>query len=85
MGAQHIYDLTSQVTHLIVGEYDTPKYRYVARERSDIKVILPSFIDELSERWKADQRFDFAQLQQEHMRLALADLKISLTGFECSE
>ncbi|KAJ2969654.1 hypothetical protein NQ176_g8551 [Zarea fungicola] len=39
LGGVHKYDLTPDVTHLIVGDYDTPKYRHVARERPDIKAM----------------------------------------------
>ena len=31
MGATHKLDLTGEVTHLIVGDIDTPKYKYVAK------------------------------------------------------
>ncbi|KAF3354873.1 hypothetical protein VdG1_04529 [Verticillium dahliae VDG1] len=45
LGGHHKYDLTPDVTHLIVGQYDTPKYRHVAKERPDIKAMDARWID----------------------------------------
>ncbi|KAK8015506.1 BRCA1 C Terminus domain-containing protein [Apiospora marii] len=56
LGGVHKYDLTPDVTHLIVGDYDTPKYRHVARERPDIKPMAVGWIN-------ADQDIDFAALE----------------------
>ena len=63
MGGIHKYDLTPDVTHLIVGEYDTPKYRHVAKERPDIVPMTSGWIYEAREMWMADQEFDFATLE----------------------
>ncbi|CAM1509857.1 Fc.00g001920.m01.CDS01 [Cosmosporella sp. VM-42] len=66
LGGVHKYDLTPDVTHLIVGEYDTPKYRHVARERSDIKAMDAGWIEALAELWKNDDEFDFWELEKEY-------------------
>ena len=63
MGGIHKYDLTPDVTHLIVGEYDTPKYRHVAKERPDIMPMSAGWIDDARNMWMADQEFDFAALE----------------------
>lgn len=63
MGGIHKYDLTPNVTHLIVGEYDTPKYRHVAKERPDIVPMTTGWIYEAREMWMADQEFNFAALE----------------------
>jgi DNA replication regulator DPB11 len=85
MGAQHKYDLTSEVTHLIVGEYDTPKYRYVAKERPDVKVLVPRWIEAVRELWIEDQAIDIHAIEKEHTLPTLAGLRICLTGFEDRE
>lgn len=85
MGGLHKYDLTSDVTHLIAGEYNTPKYRFVAKERPDVKVVQPSFVIELSELWMADKAFDLDTLERQHCRPTFVDLQICLTGFESTE
>lgn len=59
----HKYDLTPDVTHLIVGDYDTPKYRHVARERPDIKAMDAGWIGALLDLWKQDAEIDFARLE----------------------
>ncbi|KAL5585150.1 hypothetical protein FOVSG1_014539 [Fusarium oxysporum f. sp. vasinfectum] len=66
LGGIHKYDLTPDVTHLIVGDYDTPKYRHVARERPDIKAMDAAWIEELSEIWKNDEEIDYRQLENKH-------------------
>ncbi|RYP75504.1 hypothetical protein DL771_002389 [Monosporascus sp. 5C6A] len=63
MGGIHKYDLTPDVTHLIVGDYDTPKYRHVAKERPDIMPMAAGWIEDARNMWMADQEFDFAALE----------------------
>ena len=45
LGGDHKYDLTPNVTHLIAGDYDTPKYRHVAYERPDIKAMDAQWVE----------------------------------------
>ncbi|KAG9252844.1 BRCT domain-containing protein [Emericellopsis atlantica] len=66
LGGVHKYDLTPDVTHLIVGDYDTPKYRHVARERTDILAMDATWIDALSDLWKNDEPIDFLALERLH-------------------
>ncbi|KAK8007705.1 MSF1 domain containing protein [Apiospora arundinis] len=65
LGGVHKYDLTPDVTHLIVGDYDTPKYRHVARERPDIKPMAVGWINAVRSLWVEDQDMDFAALEAE--------------------
>lgn len=85
MGAQHKHDLTSEVTHLIVGEYDTPKYRYVAKARPDVKVMMPSWIDALRDLWIHDLPISMVDLEKAHALPVFSTLKICMTGFEDRE
>lgn len=71
LGGLHKYDLTPDVTHLVVGEYDTPKYRHVARERVDIKAMDAAWINAVNELWKNDEEFDFVALENSHQLKAL--------------
>lgn len=82
MGAQHKYDLTSEVTHLIVGEYDTPKYRYVAKERPDVKILTVGWIEAIRHLWISDKHIDIDALEAEHTLPTLATLNVCMTGFE---
>ena len=82
MGAQHKYDLTSEVTHLIVGEYDTPKYRYVAKERPDVKILTVGWIEAIRQLWISDKHIDLEALEAEHTLPTLASLIVCMTGFE---
>ncbi|RDL39505.1 uncharacterized protein BP5553_03845 [Venustampulla echinocandica] len=80
MGATHRYDLTLDVTHLIVGDYNTPKYRYVAKERPDVKPMTARWIEALRDLWMSDQEIDLVGLEKEHTLPILQSLKISMTG-----
>ncbi|KAK5947513.1 protein kinase activating protein dpb11 [Knufia obscura] len=82
MGADHTLDLTSDVSHLLVGDTDSEKYRYVAREREDVKVLLPEYIQALRELWMNDQPIDLNGLEAQHKCPTLFGLKICITGFE---
>jgi hypothetical protein len=61
MGATIKLDLTSDVTHLIVGSIDSAKYRYVAKSRDDVKVLSPAWLEALREVWMSgDDDLDVA-------------------------
>jgi DNA replication regulator DPB11 len=80
MGATHKLDLTGEVTHLIVGDLDTPKYKYVAKERPDIVVLDPKWIDAVREVWMDGGEVDVEGLEKKHRYPTLAGLKICITG-----
>jgi DNA replication regulator DPB11 len=82
MGADHKLDLTSDTTHLIVGCTDTLKYQYVAREREDIKVLRPGWIEAVRDRWMNALALDLDALAQEYRVPTLSGLKICITGFD---
>lgn len=81
MGAQHALDLTGEVTHLIVGDSDTPKYKYVAKERPDIIVLDPAWIDAVREAWIEGGDVDVQGLERIYRCPTFAGLKICITGF----
>lgn len=82
LGGEHKLDLTSDVTHLLVGDTDTPKYKYVAKEREDVKVLRPEWVDAVREVWMADKSIDLDQLHAQYRMPTLAGLKICITGFD---
>jgi DNA replication regulator DPB11 len=82
MGADHKLDLTSDTTHLIVGSTDSLKYQYVAREREDIKVLSPRWIEAVQELWMQATPFDLDALTVKHRLPTLSGLKICITGFD---
>ena len=82
MGASHKYDLTSDVTHLLVGEVDTPKYKFVARERTDVKVLAPDWIESVRAQWLEGGVTDVAATERQHMLPTFWNLKICVTGFQ---
>ncbi|ETI21238.1 hypothetical protein G647_07583 [Cladophialophora carrionii CBS 160.54] len=82
MGAEHKLDLTSDTSHLIVGSTDTLKYQYVAREREDIRVLVPDWIEAVRDHWINDLPLDLDALATKYRVPTLAGLKICITGFD---
>lgn len=82
MGAIHKFDLTSDVTHLIVGGTDTPKYKFVAKERPDVKCLLPGWIDAVRASWMEGGETDVHALEITHRLPTLTGLIICVTGFD---
>ena len=82
MGAVHKLDLTSDVTHLIVGDTDTPKYKYVAKERPDVKCLAAEWIEAVREPWLQGVEIDLQALEIRHRLPTFAGLRICVTGFE---
>ncbi|KAK4443434.1 hypothetical protein QBC34DRAFT_443385 [Podospora aff. communis PSN243] len=64
LGGLHKYDLTPDCTHLIVGEYDTPKYRHVAKERPDVKAMAIGWVEAVRDLWVQDTEIDFDALEK---------------------
>ncbi|KAK5167670.1 protein kinase activating protein dpb11 [Saxophila tyrrhenica] len=85
MGAIHKLDLTADVTHLIVGSITTPKYCYVAKERPDIKVLHPDWIEAVRVPWMDGQDVDVPSLEWQHQLRTFHNLQICVTGFEEQE
>ena len=82
MGAQVKLDLTSDVTHLIVGNTNSAKYRYVAKAREDVKVLFPDWIHALQKVWMAGEDAKVPELEEQWRLPTFYRLKICLTGFD---
>ena len=83
MGAISKLDLGAEVTHLIVGGVDTQKYKYVAKDRPDIKVLLPDWIHAVREKWvSGSDDLDLSILEEQHRAPVFYNLRICVTGFE---
>jgi DNA replication regulator DPB11 len=86
MGATIKLDLTSDVTHLIVGSTDSAKYRYVAKSREDVKVLSPEWLGALNDVWlRGDDNVDVAALEKEYRMPTFFGLKMCLTGYDDPE
>lgn len=85
MGATHKFDLTSDVTHLLVGEVNTPKYKFVARERADVIVLKPEWVEAVRQSWMQGEDTDIRALEEQYKLPAFAGVTICITGFEDSE
>ena len=85
MGAVHKLDLTADVTHLAVGSITTPKYQYVAKDRPDIKVLDPAWIEAVRDAWMEGGEVDVIALEEKHRLPAFSGLQICVTGFDDME
>ena len=82
MGASFKLDLTWDVTHLIVGSITTPKYRYVAKERPDIKVLRHEWIEAVRQEWMTGEEVNVEELEYQYRLPAFFELKICITGIQ---
>ncbi|KAL4920553.1 BRCT domain-containing protein [Aspergillus aurantiobrunneus] len=82
MGAGHNYDLTSDVTHLLVGETNTPKYKFVARERPDVVVLQPEWVEAVRQSWMQGGDTNIHELEEQYKLPTFTGTAICITGFE---
>ncbi|TKA62188.1 hypothetical protein B0A55_12098 [Friedmanniomyces simplex] len=82
MGADFKLDLTTDVTHLIVGSITTPKYRYVAKDRPDIKVVSMDWLEAVRQAYMNGDDVDVVDLEEKHKLGVFHGLKICVTGFD---
>lgn len=80
MGARTALDLTSDVTHLICTSLFSQKYNYVARMRSDVKVLTTAFIDRMYASWLRGDDIDVAAFERDTKFPIFFNLAISVTG-----
>lgn len=85
MGATHKFDLTSDVTHLLVGDTNTAKYKYVARERCDVTVLKPEWIEAVRQSWVQGGDTDLKLLEEQYKLPTFYRLSICVTGFDDCE
>lgn len=81
MGAEHHYDLTYEVTHLIVGDTNSEKYKFVAKERTDVKVLRPEFVEAVRASWVAGEDTSISHFEEQYRYPIFANLIVSITGF----
>lgn len=80
MGARHVLDLTSEVTHLICASLLSPKYHYLSKMRPDVKVMTTSWVGAIYEDWLLGEDIDPAAYDVRHRLPVLYGLRISVTG-----
>ncbi|KAF2859953.1 hypothetical protein K470DRAFT_277250 [Piedraia hortae CBS 480.64] len=82
LGAINCLDLTNDVTHLIAADLTTPKYRFVAKARPDVKVVHQEWVKAVRQAWIDGGDVDLEALTTRHRLGALHGLKICTTGFD---
>lgn len=64
MGGIFFDDLMADVNVLIVGDYDTEKYKFCAKRRYDIKFVKAEAIYTLFDKWKQGEDFEPSVLKE---------------------
>ena len=82
MGATITLDLTTDVTHLIVGIINTPKYRFVAVNRPDVRCLLPECIEAVAASWMEGGDTDVEALEKKYRLPIFHGLKICVTNLD---
>ena len=85
MGANHHFDLTSDVTHLIISQIDTPKYKYVAKNRMDVTVVDEKWVEDMHTNWLAGENIKVSEYEVKHKFPTFAGLKICVTNIANSK
>ncbi|KAB8295906.1 hypothetical protein EYC80_008727 [Monilinia laxa] len=80
MGASIRADLTVEVTHLVVGHWDSPKYHYVAQFRPDVRPMTMDWIATVRDLWVSDHDINMDLLERQFTLPTFTSLKISMTG-----
>lgn len=92
LGGEHKLDLTSDVTHLLVEVGDTltavhltAKYKYVAANREDVRVLQPAWLEAVRQAWMTGEKFSLQALEKQYKLPLFAGLAVCLTGFDDRE
>ncbi|CAB16889.1 BRCT domain protein Rad4 [Schizosaccharomyces pombe] len=80
LGAAYRSDFTKDVTHLIAGDFDTPKYKFAAKSRPDIKIMSSEWIPVLYESWVQGEDLDDGLLVDKHFLPTLFKCRVCLTN-----
>ncbi|VEU22023.1 DEKNAAC103020 [Brettanomyces naardenensis] len=78
MGGIFLDDLMADVNVLIVGDYDTEKYKFCAKRRHDIKFIKADAIYSIYSEWREGREFDSSVIDQ-HLCSVFEGLSICLS------
>jgi DNA replication regulator DPB11 len=89
MGGEHSLVLTSNVTHLLVEvshaptiEHLTSKYKYVAANRNDVRVLQSAWLEAVHRSWMTAKKFNLQALEKGYKLPIFAGFLVCLTGFE---
>ncbi|GAM90620.1 hypothetical protein ANO11243_086650 [Dothideomycetidae sp. 11243] len=73
LGAVHKLDLTTDVTHLLIGSVDSEKYRHVAKRRPDILVLQPEWLFAVRDAWMQGDEIDLNPRQRQWIEATAKD------------
>ncbi|EPX74682.1 BRCT domain-containing protein Rad4 [Schizosaccharomyces octosporus yFS286] len=82
LGATYKSDLTKDVTHLVAGDFDTPKYKFAAKSRPDMKIVSHEWIPRLYDRWVEGEDLESDLLISKFTLPALFKCRVCLTNIE---
>ncbi|QPG73831.1 hypothetical protein FOA43_001146 [Brettanomyces nanus] len=84
MGGIFLDDLMADVNVLIVGDYDTEKYKFCAKRRADIKFVKADAITTIYNEWHEGKEVD-SSIINDHLCSAFDGLSICLSRLSNAE
>jgi DNA replication regulator DPB11 len=75
------FDLTMDVTHLVVGNTTSQKYKFVAKHSPDVQIVLAEFFTAMRLKYVADEAIDLDALHKQYQAPVVYKLRISITGY----
>lgn len=70
------------MTHLVVGAINTPKYKHVAKDRPDVYVLKPEWINAMRYAYTSADEIDVSALVDAFRLPTFYGLRICITGFD---
>ncbi|KAK4056406.1 protein kinase activating protein dpb11 [Microbotryomycetes sp. JL221] len=80
LGATSSGDMTHDTTHLITDTAGSAKYEMAVR--LNLKILQPSWLEEVRSRWTSAEKLDFEQIDENHRVKPFYGVVMSLTHFE---
>lgn len=80
MGAIVNMDFTTTTTHLVAEKLNSLKYKFVAKNRLDVKVMGLHWINSLHALWVAGEDFDLRELEDKYKLPTFCGLNICVTS-----
>jgi DNA replication regulator DPB11 len=77
--------LLVEVGDALTAVHLTAKYKYVAANREDIRVLQPAWLEAVRQAWMTGEKFSVQALEARYKLPIFAGLAVCLTGFDNCE
>jgi DNA replication regulator DPB11 len=77
--------LLVEVGDALTAAHLTAKYKYVAINREDVRVLQPTWLEAVRRAWMTGEKFSLQALEEQYKLPIFAGLAVCLTGFDDGE